>query len=442
MWRARVSLSGTPSEGAAHDADVPAARAVPGRILVGDRQLREPVRGCRAAGDWLPWERAGHAPPSGDGNGFATRYAEDFGLLSGIGLRHFRLSLEWGRVCRVQAWPRPPDLPRAAAWSQHRAAALDENGVAPAAVALGDPFPGAHDAEPGGPVKGGAGGILREDARLDGPDPGRLGGGGRAPRSVRPMPWPPQLGSAFADPGLRAHPARQPPATAVGQRMKFQLDRVAEPDRVAGCGPPQRPWSADGPIRRGPRGSASDKARHAELRCPSVGRPGRSAGARRPGDRGLRGFRIGSTSSSGSWAARAVRRGSSWRSTAPCPACLRPTRSRPWREGWCESIPRPGRRACLPSAARRSPQRAAAPGRGSDRRAEDAARTDRRADPARDRSDAPGQPRDGGRRCHVHSVRPRGVRRRNGAPISAGTTDPQRFATRAQFVAGPGGCPG
>ena len=54
--------------------------------------------GAAPAGDWLPWERAGHAPPSGDGNGFATRYAEDFGLLSGIGLRHFRLSLEWARL--------------------------------------------------------------------------------------------------------------------------------------------------------------------------------------------------------------------------------------------------------------------------------------------------------------------------------------------------------
>jgi beta-glucosidase len=54
--------------------------------------------GAAPAGDWLPWERAGHAPPSGDGNGFAARYPEDFGLLAGIGLRHFRLSLEWARL--------------------------------------------------------------------------------------------------------------------------------------------------------------------------------------------------------------------------------------------------------------------------------------------------------------------------------------------------------
>lgn len=54
--------------------------------------------GAAPAGDWLPWERAGHAPPSGDGNGFGTRFAEDFGLLAGIGLTHFRLSLEWARL--------------------------------------------------------------------------------------------------------------------------------------------------------------------------------------------------------------------------------------------------------------------------------------------------------------------------------------------------------
>jgi beta-glucosidase len=54
--------------------------------------------GAAPAGDWLPWERANHAPPSGDGNGFARRYGEDFTLLAGIGLNHFRLSLEWARL--------------------------------------------------------------------------------------------------------------------------------------------------------------------------------------------------------------------------------------------------------------------------------------------------------------------------------------------------------
>ena len=43
-------------------------------------------------------------------------------------------------------------------------------------MVLTDALPGADDAEPGAPVQGQAGGIFREDAGLDGPDPGGLGG--------------------------------------------------------------------------------------------------------------------------------------------------------------------------------------------------------------------------------------------------------------------------
>jgi hypothetical protein len=42
---------------------------------------------------------------------------------------------------------------------------------------LADAFPGPDDAETGGLVQGHAGGVLGEDAGLDGPDPGGLGGG-------------------------------------------------------------------------------------------------------------------------------------------------------------------------------------------------------------------------------------------------------------------------
>jgi len=35
---------------------------------------------------------------SGDGNGFWTRFAEDFRLLADLGLRHHRLSMEWARL--------------------------------------------------------------------------------------------------------------------------------------------------------------------------------------------------------------------------------------------------------------------------------------------------------------------------------------------------------
>ena len=54
--------------------------------------------GAAPASDWWEWERSGHAPLSGDGNGFATRYAEDFALLAGLGLTHHRMSIEWARL--------------------------------------------------------------------------------------------------------------------------------------------------------------------------------------------------------------------------------------------------------------------------------------------------------------------------------------------------------
>ena len=54
--------------------------------------------GAAPASDWWDWERAGRAPFSGDGNGFATRYAEDFALLADLGLTRHRLSVEWARL--------------------------------------------------------------------------------------------------------------------------------------------------------------------------------------------------------------------------------------------------------------------------------------------------------------------------------------------------------
>lgn len=56
------------------------------------------AEGAAPASDWFGWERAGHAPPSGDGNGFATQYADDFARLASYGLTHHRLSIEWARI--------------------------------------------------------------------------------------------------------------------------------------------------------------------------------------------------------------------------------------------------------------------------------------------------------------------------------------------------------
>ena len=54
--------------------------------------------GAAPASDWWDWERAGRSPLSGDGNGFWTRYPEDFGLLADLGLTSLRLSMEWARL--------------------------------------------------------------------------------------------------------------------------------------------------------------------------------------------------------------------------------------------------------------------------------------------------------------------------------------------------------
>src|SRR6266850_3336676 len=54
--------------------------------------------GAAPASDWWAWERAGRAPISGDGNGFSTRFADDFRLLAELGLRQHRLSIEWARI--------------------------------------------------------------------------------------------------------------------------------------------------------------------------------------------------------------------------------------------------------------------------------------------------------------------------------------------------------
>ena len=56
------------------------------------------AEGAAPASDWARWERLGRAPASGDGNGFATRYPEDFELLASLGLTQHRLSLDWARL--------------------------------------------------------------------------------------------------------------------------------------------------------------------------------------------------------------------------------------------------------------------------------------------------------------------------------------------------------
>ncbi len=72
--------------------------AWPSGFLWGTGASSTQCEGAAPASDWWEWERTGHAPRSGDGNGFGTRYAEDFALLADLGLVHHRLSLEWARL--------------------------------------------------------------------------------------------------------------------------------------------------------------------------------------------------------------------------------------------------------------------------------------------------------------------------------------------------------
>ena len=62
------------------------------------------VEGSAACSDTARWEAAGRLPPSGHGNGFAQRFAEDFQLLAGLGLTRLRLSLDWARLEPIEGY--------------------------------------------------------------------------------------------------------------------------------------------------------------------------------------------------------------------------------------------------------------------------------------------------------------------------------------------------
>lgn len=72
--------------------------AFPPSFIWGSAASSTQCEGAAPASDWLAWEQAGKAPASGNGNGFAERYAGDFRLLKEIGLDHHRLSIEWARI--------------------------------------------------------------------------------------------------------------------------------------------------------------------------------------------------------------------------------------------------------------------------------------------------------------------------------------------------------
>jgi beta-glucosidase len=55
------------------------------------------AEGGEVPNDWAEAARAGRVPPN-PGNGFWERAEEDFALVASLGIRHYRLSVEWSRV--------------------------------------------------------------------------------------------------------------------------------------------------------------------------------------------------------------------------------------------------------------------------------------------------------------------------------------------------------
>ena len=76
----------------------PNGRAFPDGFWWGTGASSTQCEGSAPMSDWRRGEDRGSLPPSGDGNGFATRFADDFKILAGLGLTHHRLSIEWARI--------------------------------------------------------------------------------------------------------------------------------------------------------------------------------------------------------------------------------------------------------------------------------------------------------------------------------------------------------
>ena len=56
------------------------------------------VEGAAPASTWKRWEQLKRVPASGDGNGFAAAFPDDFALFAEHGLTQHRLTLEWARL--------------------------------------------------------------------------------------------------------------------------------------------------------------------------------------------------------------------------------------------------------------------------------------------------------------------------------------------------------
>ncbi len=70
----------------------------PGPFIWGVTSSSLSYEGAGPAADWSAWERANRAPPSLDGNGFATNYVDDLRLVAGLGCTAVTITVEWARL--------------------------------------------------------------------------------------------------------------------------------------------------------------------------------------------------------------------------------------------------------------------------------------------------------------------------------------------------------
>jgi len=70
--------------------------------MLGTTSSSVQVEGVHESADWSQWEATKRAPASGDGNGFATNFHDDLGLMASLGVTDVRVTLEWARIEPVQ----------------------------------------------------------------------------------------------------------------------------------------------------------------------------------------------------------------------------------------------------------------------------------------------------------------------------------------------------
>lgn len=70
------------------------------------------IEGSAASSDTAVWERSGRFPPSGNGNGFADRFADDFALMADLGFTNVRLTLDWSRLEPMEGITNPAAIDR------------------------------------------------------------------------------------------------------------------------------------------------------------------------------------------------------------------------------------------------------------------------------------------------------------------------------------------